>query len=1516
MFRKTKLILLTNLISLYALAQSPPVLDPIGDKTVSDGSILFFKATSTDAEGDPLSYSLSGLGVQPRMMLDSYNGLFIWVPEAGDIGTHEVTVEVSDGGLTDSETITITVTSAIAEGVVVYVDENASGANSGLSWANAFTDLNSAISAASNGDQIWVAAGTYTPDLPGGNKNKSFLFTKELAFYGGFIGGETSREGRDGYANKTILSGDLNRDDNTVGTDENSATIFRPSASNLLDGFHITAGNGSSASAYRSFTGDIWALMRNCVITGNNSEGSGASNILSFGGSTGPSSLTVENCLFADNTSTGELIGLSGPFSGNRAMQAIFINSTFTRNNQIIDSQRESIVGSFINCVFDDNEDNYTRTLFGASYEFQNCIFPDDPNYHSNSNIILFENNQINQTVELTPIYSLAQGNAGIDNGRNDYVDGTLNGVVDKDLSGMNRITGGTVDMGAFEFIPDPTNNPPVVSNPIEDQSNDEDQLFDFIFPVDAFNDLDGDELKYGARLSNGDRLPDWLSFDGDTRRFLGTPQTDDDALSYTVKVTASDLIANVSDEFELVINAINDEPVVDPIGDKTFNAGKESSFNVVATDEESNTENLTYSLDPTSLIKGMEIDNDGRFSWSPENSQIGDHTVTISVADDHISPAESSETITITVIMNSAPQFEEIGDPEVIIGSILYLDVDATDEDDDQLEFELKEAPAGMDLYPEYGIVSWIPHPDQAGVHNITIEVTDGIDTESKNFSVIVNNLDLASDVIFVDHEATGGNNGSSWNDAYTDLKIALHNVVNGQQLWVAEGIYTPSQVLDRNESFIIDQRVVLYGGFNGTESSLNERSPNDNKTVLSGDLADNDDSEDNNENSYNIVKLSTNHTGMAIDGVTITGGHGYQTGSNSSGVAIKSINRDVVFYIRNTIIENNAANFYGVSSIVNFGSNDPNKLIITNSVFRENTSTGAVILISGSSSAAVNSQAEIYNSNFIGNQANIMDLQDDATNMKFFNSLIIKNEDDYMRALFGSQNEFYNCAFDGDPTTMPSNGITVFQNNLINQSIDMTEQFEIAWDSPLRNTGSIGYINPLGSASRDLSGNIRVNEISVEIGAYEFTNFRPSLNTSFEVSLPAIDEDNINNPGQSVSDILASNGGIFNDPNYQERSGIAVIVVDNTHGSWEYSVDAGSNWSTISIEGSDQALLLSDRSGAKVRFVPNQDYSGTIENGLAFKAWDQYIGLEGTLENVSGTSFGNENESIGITVNPVNDAPQLSVDDMEAEVGTTLEVQLTAIDIDSEALSYSLDNSSKDKGIGIDSSTGLLQWTPSDQHSGPHTLVVSVSDGEFTTENEFIITVVEFNNPPVVNEPITDATVLVGESFTRVFHNTFSDIEDDQLTLAVTLENGEPIPAWLSFDQGTYTLTGTPSRNDISTITVKVTGVDGKGKEASTTFRISVMESVTSISDPLEVQWHIYPNPTSDYLNISSNDIGDTRYDIRLYKMNGTLARQARIENLNGAYQLNLQQQNSGIYLLVINTHYGEHQERIIIE
>lgn len=127
---------------------------------------------------------------------------------------------------------------------VRYVDASAMGAADGSSWADAFVDLQAALAAALPGDELWVAAGVYTPGPPG-DALSSFQLREGVGLYGGFSGVETSRAQRDWAANETVLSGDVGGDD-TFDSPGGWPDNYRLHTANSG---HVVVGSGVGASA-------------------------------------------------------------------------------------------------------------------------------------------------------------------------------------------------------------------------------------------------------------------------------------------------------------------------------------------------------------------------------------------------------------------------------------------------------------------------------------------------------------------------------------------------------------------------------------------------------------------------------------------------------------------------------------------------------------------------------------------------------------------------------------------------------------------------------------------------------------------------------------------------------------------------------------------------------------------------------------------------------------------------------------------------------------------------------------------------------------------------------------------------------------------------------------------------------------------------------------------------------------------------------------------------------------------
>jgi hypothetical protein len=131
----------------------------------------------------------------------------------------------------------------------------------------------------------------------------------------------------------------------------------------------------------------------------------------------------------------------------------------------------------------------------------------------------------------------------------------------------------------------------------------------------------------------------------------------------------------------------------------------------------------------------------------------------------------------------------------------------------------------------------------------------------------------------------APGGDGDcSAWAEACA-LQTALGMATAGDEIWVAQGLYKPTDVpTDTLATFLLPSGVALYGGFDGTETRREQRDWENNLTVLSGDIDNNDLSDSNGvitntraitgTNSYHVVSGIALTETAVLDGFTITGG------------------------------------------------------------------------------------------------------------------------------------------------------------------------------------------------------------------------------------------------------------------------------------------------------------------------------------------------------------------------------------------------------------------------------------------------------------------------------------------------------------------------------------------------------------------------------------------------------------------------------------------------------------------
>jgi len=294
--------------SIIIVRQAPkifvsPLSHNFGDIPVGDISETTFAISNTgdDAlhissasiiDGDMNYFQImSGSGPQDIEAGENHNLVIQFIPTTTGTKTTILRILNNDP---DQPEVDIELT-GMGANRIIYVRKDATGNSNGKSWENAFTELHAAIQAAIPGDQIWVAFGNYGP---GAERSDTFLLKSGVLLLGGFSGSETTHEERNYDANPTILSGDINgNDDGFANNDENNYHVVTASSFGILDGFVITGGNTPVNGGGIYIGNCVNVEIRNCIITLNNANQDGG-GICNLGTGT-----LVTNCVIDENSS-------------------------------------------------------------------------------------------------------------------------------------------------------------------------------------------------------------------------------------------------------------------------------------------------------------------------------------------------------------------------------------------------------------------------------------------------------------------------------------------------------------------------------------------------------------------------------------------------------------------------------------------------------------------------------------------------------------------------------------------------------------------------------------------------------------------------------------------------------------------------------------------------------------------------------------------------------------------------------------------------------------------------------------------------------------------------------------------------------------------------------------------------------------------------------------------------------------------------------------------------------------
>ncbi|MGV3591177.1 MAG: LamG-like jellyroll fold domain-containing protein, partial [Gammaproteobacteria bacterium] len=355
----------------------------------------------------------------------------------------------------------------------------------------------------------------------------------------------------------------------------------------------------------------------------------------------------------------------------------------------------------------------------------------------------------------------------------------------------------------------------------------------------------------------------------------------------------------------------------------------------------------------------------------------------------------------------------------------------------------------------------------------------------------------------------------------------------------------------------------------------------------------------------------------------------------------------------------------------------------------------------------------------------------------------------------------------------------------------------------------------------------------ISVTVTA---TNDAPLLNTTPVLRFTANEDAGAPVNGVASGTLVSAFTGGITDVDTGASKGIAIVFADATKGTWWYSVDAGTTWSTLGTPSAGAARLLA--SDARLHFEPTADWNGTVTPGLTIRAWDASTGTNGDTGNITSTggstAYSVASDTVVLAVNAVNDAPTatnltqsksvtegggaVALDDIvvsDGDSGDTITATLTLSSTSAGSLStgtYGSATSTFNAGTGVWTVTGSVSdvnaalaavaFTPSANNDQNFTITTQIRDaadsGPANGTISFTVTAVN-DNPAATGLPASLSYTEDTQGNFDVSASTFSDVDSTNVTVVFTASAG----TFGLAASGGITLT-TLSGNGTGTITI----------------------------------------------------------------------------------------------------------------
>ena len=1338
-------------------------------------------------------------------------------------------------------------------GRIRFVTESGAGNMDGTSWENASDDLQAMINdlGSEQTGEVWVAEGTYYPDAS--SRTKSFELNDYIKVYGGFTGNESSVDQRDWKNNRTILSGDLDQNDTDADGDgltdlngqtgNNSYAVVRNNNilnTAYLDGFYITGGlangdspNNNGAAIFNGGSGSCSVVFENIVVSGNHAGNNGAvfNNETSYA--------VFKNSIFENNSADAHGAAIFNRSETSQCLVKV-INSKFYNNSAttgggaVFDFATGSgfdiagIVSSeFLNCLFYDNSSVSGGGAIRAravnngftTTELINCTItknigessPGGLHATSGSGILLFNsilwNNDNLEAGGLDEVYagSFIQYKNSIVRGSGGSSDWNASFGIDG---------GNNLDQDPIFADPDADFHLLINSPGINAGSNSD-------LPLDQ-NDLDGDENTTESLPFDLDRNPRIENSTVD----LGPYEGGIDEVPTVSISSAEDYLTNSN---PIPVTILFSEPV------EAFDADDITLVNAVAS-------NLT-TTDSTEFNVDLIPDAEDTISVQILAEVVTDTTQNNNEASNVLEFVYDGTPPSVSITSNESDTTDRTNFPITLTFSEEITGFDESDINisgtpvnnlttNDSIEFLFYTAITSQGLV-EISISENVVN-DLAGNGNlaadtfsIVYEINDAPEIISPINDLILNEgfstreIDLTNifydddmDSLSYELEKEGDttavilsieNDNLTITETGTGIIHVILTVDDGNGESVSEEFLIQVQEPGNTPPVIVTpllNKVKLY------DSSLDFDLSNEGINA-SVDVAETFSDPDSDSLSY-IAFCEDQNVSITIDSTSIEFMHEFNSGFD--GIVMASDGRGGI------AIDTFKVYAYDIFGSPSFVLNPVSDIILEEGFETTEISTDPVFYLG-------------YDHEYNTNEVKVGNTD----------SSVVSTE------LSGNTLKI-------DEQGLGTSTITLYQ--LSEYDTILTDEFQVIVTTPNEVPAVIGSLPDIELEGGFSSESVNIEGLFSDPDGDELTYTAVSSNESVATVIISNDSLVINEEGYGSTNITLiaddSKGGKTNElflldiyslpelasqlPDIELEEGFGMYEINLNHYFDDSDGDVLSYTTSVqneaivtsSVSGSTLSINESSLGSTSITITANDDDGGSVEG------------------------------SFSITVNEMNHPPTVSspLEDIELNEDFSIEtIDLSVVfsDENEDNLEFSA-VSADDSVVTVSISGDLLRVH--EEGIGSAQVTVTADDGNGgTTDDDFIVTVVEVNDAPVLTQPVDDQFLTEGFTTKTIdLVNVFSDEENDQLNFTSTSADENVVTVSMSGSILTITEQGVGN----TSVTINVN--DGNGGAASTEFAVNVNalgNNFPVVSQPIEDQEQTegFETITIDLLSVFSD-------------------------------------------------------------